>query len=488
MSAFEGFVGKSYLAQSPSASAEETINLLLEANAAPNAKAPFTFYRSPGLKTVFNSGKASPVRGMLPLDGHVFAVIGDTLYDLLPGGVIHASFGPLANDGLSVSMAASPTQLVLVSANVVYMDFGGVLSTINWFGEDVTSVGFINTYFVFLAVAGDRFFYSEPGDATQGTPLNFASAEASANKYICMIVDREEIWLFGSLISQVFFDNSANDPNNPFLPNLSAVVPQGTVAAGSPIVFSNQIGWLSKSKSGQGIAWVTRGGYVPFRISNHAVEYQWSTYSTMADALSWTAIIKGHSLWRIYFPSADVTWEYDFTVDDWRKVLSYDPVAGQYHAHRGRIACDEFGGVLVGDRANGKIYSMSLDYMDDDGTRIVWKRRSPILTNENKRTGFPWFELDIQPGVGDGSNLDPTLGTVTPEADPQIELRFSSDWAQNFSNGRSRSMGKIGEFRKRVYWTRAGFGRQAVFEITGSASVKTVINSAYGKQPSLRTN
>src|SRR5262249_38765992 len=135
----------------------------------------------------------------------------------------------------------------------------------------------------------------------------------------------------------------------------------------------------------------------------------------------------------------------------------------------------------------GKIYFTSMDYLDDNGDRVRWMRRSPILQNENKRVSFPWFELGIQPGVGDGSNLDPSLGTVTPEADPQIYMRFSDDWAQNWSNARARSMGTIGNYRQRTIWTRAGFGRQNVFEISGSASVKTVITAAYGRQPSLRT-
>ena len=185
-------------------------------------------------------------------------------------------------------------------------------------------------------------------------------------------------------------------------------IPHGIAAKQSAISVNGRICWLGKSKTEVGVAFTTNGGYVANRISNHAVEYQWSTYSRIDDAISWTLTIKGHPLWRIWFPSADVTWEYDFAVDDWRKVAFWDEARAQYHAHLGQVACAAGNRILVGARNSGKIYTTSLDHMDDDGARIRWLRRTPILTNENKRVSYPWFELDMQGGVGVASDRSST--------------------------------------------------------------------------------
>ena len=95
-------------------------------------------------------------------------------------------------------------------------------------------------------------------------------------------------------------------------------------------------------------------------------------------------------------------------VDDWRKVAFWDEARAQYHAHLGQVACAAGNRILVGARNSGKIYTTSLDHMDDDGARIRWLRRTPILTNENKRVSYPWFELDMQGGVGVASDRSST--------------------------------------------------------------------------------
>lgn len=62
---------------------------------------------------------------------------------------------------------------------------------------------------------------------------------------------------------------------------------------------------------------------------------------------------------------------------------------------------------------------------------------------------------------------------------PQINLRWSDDGAHSFSNEYSQSMGKGGEFAKRVMWRRLGFPRDRVYEFSGSDPVPYRLNSAF---------
>lgn len=62
--------------------------------------------------------------------------------------------------------------------------------------------------------------------------------------------------------------------------------------------------------------------------------------------------------------------------------------------------------------------------------------------------------------------------------DPQLMLRWSDDNGETWSNQLSASMGKVGEYRKRVIFRRLGQARERIFEISISDPVKRVITGA----------
>jgi len=70
---------------------------------------------------------------------------------------------------------------------------------------------------------------------------------------------------------------------------------------------------------------------------------------------------------------------------------------------------------------------------------------------------------------------NPSLG------DPQVMLRWSDDGGHTWSNEHWASMGKLGEYGKRVIWRRLGMTmklRDRVYEISGSDPVKIAIMGA----------
>jgi hypothetical protein len=72
------------------------------------------------------------------------------------------------------------------------------------------------------------------------------------------------------------------------------------------------------------------------------------------------------------------------------------------------------------------------------------------------------------------------LGALT-STDPQVMLRWSDDGGHTWSNEHWASMGKIGEYGKRVIWRRLGMTtklRDRVYEISGSDPVKIAIMGA----------
>ena len=75
---------------------------------------------------------------------------------------------------------------------------------------------------------------------------------------------------------------------------------------------------------------------------------------------------------------------------------------------------------------------------------------------------------------------------MCPETDPVVMIRWSNDGGRTWSEEYQRSMGKTGEYNKRIIKRGTGAARNRVFEVSGSASVITVINAAYLRQPSAR--
>ena len=477
-----------YLAESPNAECSLTKNLFLELVESGQGKSRFSMYRNPGLALFYSAGSAQVGRGafgltIAPWGNRIWFVLGATLYSFFTNGALGATFGPLVNDGAPVNFAANTTQLALTSGGVAYYVEGGALLPVPWLaGIAVSSCAFLDQYFLFLDANGQKFYYSEPGDVTSGTLLNSITIEANANEYVQILVTQEQIWLFGTQITQPFYDNSASNPANPFAPNLSGVIPQGTIAASSPVAFSNTVAWLGQNNQGACIAWQANG-YTPVRISNFAVEAAWASYLTVQDAVSYVYTIRGHIFWRIWFPTANVTWQYDAATGDWTIAAWRNPATGLDEAHRVSCSAAANGMVFGADRANGDIYTISPNYFNDAGNPIVWVRRAPIISNENKLTTFPWFEIDCQSGTGDGSNLNPLLGPVTPEANPQIWMRYSDDWAKNFGATRARPMGAQGQYKIRPIWMKNGPSRQRVFEITGSAARPLALNGCYLRDP-----
>jgi hypothetical protein len=70
---------------------------------------------------------------------------------------------------------------------------------------------------------------------------------------------------------------------------------------------------------------------------------------------------------------------------------------------------------------------------------------------------------------------------ATQGADPQVMLRWSDDGGHTWSSEHWASMGKIGQYYKRVIWRRLGMTvklRDRVYEVSGTDPVKIAIMGA----------
>ena len=326
-----------------------------------------------------------------------------------------------------------------------------------------TNVDIVDNYFVYNRPDTQQFGCSNVLSPISGN-TNFSSKDGAPDDLVTLIVDHREIYLLGETSSEVWVDQGTSPFPFNRIPGTSTQ--HGIVSAFSVSRLGNSFAYLSKNNRGTAQI-VQMNGYVPQRISTHAVENS-LTNQTITDAIAWTYQLEGHEVYVISFPTLQLTWCYDIATQMWHKWL-YTNNLGQYERCRGNCSAVFQGYVLVGDYSNGKIYKLERNIYTDDGQHVKRLRRAPHLTVDLQRQYFEELQLQFQPGVG--------LSTGQGE-DPQAMLRWSSDGGSTWSSEHWTTIGKIGKYTNRAIWRRLGTARDRIFEVSVSDPVKTVIVSA----------
>ena len=326
-----------------------------------------------------------------------------------------------------------------------------------------TNVDVVDNYFVYNRPDTQQFGCSNVLSPISGN-TNFSSKDGAPDDLVTLIVDHREIYLLGETSSEVWVDQGTSPFPFQRIPGTSTQ--HGIAAPFSVARVGNSFAYLSKNNRGTAQI-VQMNGYVPQRISTHAVENT-LTGRTITDAVAWTYQLEGHEVYVISFPTLQLTWCYDIATGMWHKWL-YTNNLGQYERCRGNCAAVFQGYNLIGDYSNGKIYHLDRNIYTDDGQQVKRMRRAPHLTTDLQRQYFEELQLQFQPGVG----LSTGQGN-----DPQAMLRWSSDGGSTWSNEHWTTIGKIGKYTNRAIWRRLGTARDRIFEVSVSDPVKAVIISA----------
>jgi hypothetical protein len=350
-----------------------------------------------------------------------------------------------------------------VTSRTLYGLNWSVLPSTDGAFTSASAVDIVDNYFVYNRPDTQQFGASAALSPISAA-LSFASKDGAPDDLVTLIVDHREVYLLGEVSSEVWID--AGTSPFPFQRIPGTSTQHGIAAEFSVARLGNSFAYLSRNIRGQSQI-VQMNGYVPTRISTHAVENS-LTNQVVSDAVAWTYQLEGHEVYVISFPSINLTWAYDVASGMWHKWL-YTNNLGQYERARGNC-CAEFQGlVMVGDYANGKIYKLDKLNYTDDGQHVRRLRRAPHLVADFQREYFDELQIQFQPGVG--------LSTGQGE-NPQAMLRWSDNGGSTWSNEHWTSIGLIGKYANRAIWRRLGTARDRVFEVSISDPVKAVIISA----------
>jgi hypothetical protein len=465
---YPGFVGGSYKLRNSAASNERAVNLYPEKVESAAGKAAIVLNSRPGQKALLTLPD-SPAKALYALNGRAFAVAGTGFYEIFANWT-YKLWGNITQ-ATDAQIVANNYQLLIRSGATLYV-FDLNKNTLALGPPDINSlgsqgIGTIDNYGISAVPLSRQFNISSLNDFTQWAALDFAIKEDGPDNISAIFADHRELWLFGLQTSEVWWDSGNAD--FPFQRIQGAYLEVGCGAAGSVAKADNSLFWVSEDQRGARFVWKANG-YVPARISTHAVEYAMSTYPTIADATAYSYTEDGHAFYVVSFPTANTTWVYDAATGIWHEREYWNAATGT--SNRVRAACHmwAFGRHLVGDYLSGKIYDQSLAYWDDDGEPIRRIRVAPPVYAEHKRMTVSRMEVLFQTG---------NFPSVGQGAAPTAVLQISRDGGNKWGNEITGSMGAIGQFDQRVFWTRLGQARQWTPRVTVTDPVPVCMVDAY---------
>lgn len=462
-------LGATYVARSVNAACSRMVNLFPEVTQEGGSEPGFLM-RCPGLRLLATVG-SGPIRGVWTYGGLGFVVSGNEFYRV-NSSYTATKVGNVAGGG-PVSMADNGAQLFIAcnGPSYIYNLNTGVLVQITDIDfPGAKTVGYIDGYFVFNEPNSQRIWTTALLEGTSVDALDFASAEGAPDNIVGLIVDHREIWVFGTQTVEVWYD--AGGEGFPLARQQGAFNEIGCAAAYSIAKLDNGLFWLGADARGTGIVY-RANGYKGDRISNHGMEWQIQQYSDISDAIGYTYQQDGHSFYVLVFPSANATWVYDVSTNSWHERAGWS--AGRFIRHRGNCQMFFNGETVIGDFENGNLYAFDLETYSDNDQIQRWLRSwraLPTGQNNFNRTAQHSLQINIEAGVGILSGQG---------EDPVVLLRWSDDGGHTWSSGKRNTLGKIGEYFKRVIFRRLGMTeklRDRVYELSGTDPVKIAIMGA----------
>lgn len=461
------FIGPSYELRSPNIDAQRSINFYPTVDETEEGKSANQLVGTPGL-LLFTTLPQNGCRASLfsPSSNRAFTVYGNKFYEIFPNGtstergtLLTASGAcGIASNGLQVCVVDGPFGYIFILASNSFVqitdpDFPGA-----------NTVCFVDGYFVFNEPNSGRYFISQLYDGTAFDGLDFATAEGNPDNLLAVASCRRNIWEMGQVSVEVSYNSGAAD--FPFDRIQGAFMEYGCAASFAVSVLANTIFWVGQDSDGACTVWMAEQ-YAPQRISTFAIEYYITKYvAQIALATTYCYQEEGHFFFILNIPGMPTTLVYDVTTKEWHERAYLNTDTGNFERHRSETHMFAFGKHLVGDYANGKLYEQSLDLMDDNGEVVKRLRRAQYVSDDLEYLFHEKLQLDFESGVGLSGNA------AVEDVDPQAVLRWSDDGANTWSNEYARSLGKIGEYAKRVLWWRLGKARSRIYEVSVTTRCK----------------
>lgn len=464
-----------YQAKSVLANVQRCINLYMELNPEKvKSPAPFTHYTRPGKTLLGQPPVAGAARNLYRAsNGQLFATVNDTVYYIDPTW----TFNPLGNiqaGNTPVSMSDNGehagNQIVVVDGTadgyIITMTTRAMAPLVDGTGTFVGAdvVTYLQTFFLFNW-PGTQFWYISQADSATFNALDVAAKVSYPDNIETIGIRQREVWLVGTQTTEPWY--LAGGADFPFEAIASTFVSYGIAAKYSMVFADVSLFWISRNASGQRVI-VKSEGYEAKAISTRALEAELASYATVEDAIATTYQLEGHTFVVWNFPTANTTWAFDLSTEQWAEFAWTDD-DGNLNRDRALFYALAYNTIVGIDWETGALYKIDPAAYNDFGGPISFVRGFPHVLDAMRQITHWAFIVRIQCGTVEDPN-DPA---------PELNMRLSDDGGVTWVEFPPVSMGVTGDFYNSPQFTQLGMARDRVYEIWWSAAVKTAFDGAY---------
>ena len=315
---------------------------------------------------------------------------------------------------------------------------------------------------------GRQVNFSDVNDGTTWRGLNFITKEGAADYIRSILVDSEVLYLFG----EASIEGWQNDPSSGLPVRIpGAMVKFGSISQWGPWAINGKVYFVGGDDQGGTIAYRIDGGF-PVRISTHAEEEQWQQLGLGVNCISYAYAEEGHVFWVINFGAQ--AWAWDETSKTWglRQEWNGTAFVGYrtfFHTYISNWNGGQGVHVTAGDPLTGFVYQSSVDFYDDNGSDMAWRKAIPYRYGAGNILYFGRMTLEME------------VGTVASMSVPGVVTRdYSDDRGNTFVNPQDALTGTNqqwanGQWATRVFWATGGSSYMRVWRFFGKGQSKIAL-------------
>lgn len=423
----------------------------------------------------------------------LYGVWGDTLYRFGSDNVTPYIVGSVTDNGLPVTMTDNGQGRYFfltdgVSAYSSLMADGDGIATLKVVqmpiipGSDIgggtgvvispSHCAFIAQRLVVNASGTSYFFYGDLTDPTTmdgGTIFqdgNFYSDESSGDTISALKVVNGSLVTLGFRSYSVWRPTSNQD--NPLSVTSGTSNAIGIDAPFSLAGVDDKLFWLASSDVGTLGVYMLQNTSIK-RVSTMGIDETLMTLNNRSRAIACAYSYKGNFFYVLTFLSEGRTFVYDAGVDKWHERLSRNFSTGAWDVWLYNYLTVANGVIYAGVIKDGSaLVTLSDDrYYEWDGRQILREGWSKPMFDGLEPMTIQELTLDMQVG---STEILSGIG-----AEPVVMLQISRDGGYSWSNISKRSLGKQGNYRKKISWFGLGTGRNWAFKVSVSDPVPCMI-------------
>lgn len=309
-----------------------------------------------------------------------------------------------------------------------------------------------------------QFFISALEDFTTYDALDFDSANIKPDDLLGIFVVGTQALMVGKRSIEFWYYSGAAD--FPFAQQDGMTLNKGVKSYKSVSVGDDTIFFL-----GEDLSFYTLIGSRQLRISNSVIEEIVSRETNISQTEAFYHYWQGHKFYCVILPSGR-SLIFDHLLVENPNIAWHERKTWNKSRWRANSACYLNNKVIVGDYAQGRLYSLSGTTYTDDGEILEATRIGNFMHADNRKMKIPDFQITAYNGQG---------LVTSPDVDPLISLSISRDGGRTFSQERTRSLGKNGEYEKIIRWRNNGQTRTSMaFKTTITADCPRDIINATG--------